>query len=504
MIDHIRLTNSGPLEAATLRNLGRINVISGPNNSGKSTLLQAFANPQTRGRGLHFNADAADTIANLTIQRTGWSGENHRLQENVAYRSVVRAVFADRTWYEDDAQSVTKELVEHIRNNSVLTHWHIDISAIVEHFRARFGAFPELALIPPKRVVELGASISTSETVKPTGAGLLNYLFYAKNQPVGDDHRKVYDRLSAAFTSISAGYSFDAFARAGNLVALQFSRAKGPWIEAEQCGLGLQDLLVLLYFSIEPKSQVLLIEEPESHIHPDMQRRLLLSFRNDTMKQYVLTTHSNIFLNNALVDRVFSTRFAGNIVLNDETVRASLLDDLGYSVADNLVSDLVVLVEGPSDVPVLEELFVKQGLYRTYEVKIWPLGGDIMDQVDLSVMSERYSVIALIDRDPKSAKIRLRFERKCKDLNIPVHRLARYSIENYFTVDALRSVFGGQIPVSVTTIDPSVKLEDQIGLNVKNNNRRVARAMQLSDLAGTDLEKFMQTVEKLCREAKTT
>jgi predicted ATPase/5S rRNA maturation endonuclease (ribonuclease M5) len=503
MIKDIRLSKYGPLEHAALTNLAKINVISGPNNSGKSTLLQALNSPEHRGRGSLFDIASADAISDVTIKDTGWAGAPDRVRENAAYRSVIRSIFAGSTWYEDDVKELTAELVKQFQANAHLSNWSMGVSSIMRLFRERFGAFPPTALIPPKRVLESSAALISTESVKQSGAGLLNFLFVAKNQSVGDDRRKLYDRISAAFNSISSGYRFDIFVRPENTIALQFSRGNGPWVEAEQRGLGLQDLLVLIYFAFEPKSQILLIEEPESHIHPDMQRRLLVSFKNDTDKQYLFSTHSNIFLNNALVDRVFSTRFAGTITVNDETARASLLDDLGYSVADNLVSDLVVLVEGPSDGAVLEELFVKQGLYRKYEVKIWPLGGDIMDQIDLSVMSERYKVIALIDRDPKSAKVRRRFERRCNDLSIPVHRLMRYSIENYFSVAALRTVFGAQIPALVTAIDLKVKLEDQIQINVKNNNRRLARAMSLSDISGTDLEAFLATVEKLCRDAQT-
>ena len=82
-----------------------------------------------------------------------------------------------------------------------------------------------------------------------------------------------------------------------------------------------------------------------------------------------------MFLNNTTTDRVLVTKYSNNKVLvSDATSRASLLDDLGYSVLDNLVSDLVILVEGPTDVPVIEELFVKMKLFEDYEIRIWPLG----------------------------------------------------------------------------------------------------------------------------------
>src|SRR5688572_10242690 len=94
-------------------------------------------------------------------------------------------------------------------------------------------------------------------------------------------------------------------------------------------------------------------------MHPDMQRRLLSFIRDATEKQFFITTHSNVFLNATLTDRVFFTTFDGRIHVDDATSRAIVLSDLGYSVNDNLLSDLVILVEGPSDVPAFREFLHK-------------------------------------------------------------------------------------------------------------------------------------------------
>src|SRR5262249_8347618 len=144
-----------------------------------------------------------------------------------------------------------------------------------------------------------------------------------------------------------------------------------PWIDAADCGMGLQDLIVILFFCVHPEYGVILIEEPESHLHPDMQRRLLSFLRESEAKQFFLSTHSNVFLNSTLVDRVFYTRFEESVQVDDATARAAILNDLGYAVTDNLVSDLVILVEGPSDTPVIEEFLAKLNLLRQYDIKVW-------------------------------------------------------------------------------------------------------------------------------------
>jgi AAA domain, putative AbiEii toxin, Type IV TA system len=273
-------------------------------------------------------------------------------------------------------------------------------------------------------------------------------------------------------------------------------------IGAEACGLGLQDLLVILFFSINRDYTIVLIEEPESHLHPDMQRKLLYFLREHTSKQFFLTTHSNVFLNDTLVDRVFFTRFEESVQVDDATARAAILNDLGYAVTDNLVSDLVILIEGPSDAPIIKEFLAKMDLPSSYDIKVWPLGGDIMDQLDLSVFVQSYNLIALIDNDPGSRSVRERFIENCIQYGIEIHKLDRYAIENYFSLRALKEVFHSQIPSTITTINPTTKLEEQIKINVKKNNRKLAEVMTLSEIEGTDLYTFFNKVAAICKANK--
>jgi hypothetical protein len=107
----------------------------------------------------------------------------------------------------------------------------------------------------------------------------------------------------------------------------------------------------------------------------------------------------------------------------------------------------------------------------------------------------------LVDKDPKSSRVRKRFVENCEKYGIPVTRLKRYSIENYFSVPALRQVFGSQIPASLHEIDPNIKVEDQIGLNPKKCNGKIARAMSLGEIKNTDLHEFLLEVKRKCEES---
>jgi predicted ATPase len=493
---NLRLQSAPVLHNAVLLNLGRVNVFCGRNNSGKSTLLNAIATSTARYAGATFGRSDQESITQRALLSTGWRGGASDAHLNLIFAGICERILRSRpVWFQNDDDEFANQVEAALRADNQLGRWAIERGGVAHAFRAQFAEHPQTVLLPPKRSLELSRPIAMGDNAQPDGTGILNFLFLAKNQPHNAAARLLYDSIASEFTSISGGYRFDVFARRENTIELQFAYGDRDWVHAGACGLGLQDLLIILYFGLA-SHPVVLIEEPESHLHPAMQRKLLSFLRERTDKQYFLTTHSNVFANNAFADRVFFTTFNGAIAVTDETSRAAILDDLGYSVTDNLLSDLVILVEGPTDTPVVEELLKKADLYGRFEIKIWPLGGDIMDQTDLSVFAEKYNMIALVDGDPGSSHVRKRFAENCSALGIPAHRLSRYSIENYFSMSALRAVFKGQVLESLDMLDPNLPVEQQLGFSVKKNNRKIVQAMALEDIANTDLATFLDEVRK--------
>jgi len=486
---NLRLRPHKGLQGADLMELRQINVICGPNNSGKTTVLECIASESLRSIGIEADPETPQRLARQSVLSAGWKDQSALDQK---YFGAVGDAWKTRSyWFAGESEELWKPIGSNWRRN--FGTWADPAQALKAHFERLFEPSTKSALVPPKRRLEITRKTNASETIQTDGAGLLNFLFTAKNQEESSRARKDYDRICDSFRNITQGFEFGVFLQHDTQIRLRFRRAGGEWVNAESCGLGLQDILVMLYFAISGDHDVVLIEEPENHLHPEIQRRLFSFIREETKRQFFLSTHSSVFLNTQLADHVFLCRFDKSVTVQNATSRAIVLSELGYSIADNLVSDVIVLCEGPTDKVVLEEFFTKLGLDRRINIKIWPLGGDIMTQLDLSVFSESYRVVALVDKDPGSSTIRRRFLEKCRDFKIECHRLERYALENYFSVRAMKAVIP-RFPNDIDKIDFDKPVAEQIGFQVKGNATRIAKEMQLDEIEGTDLFEFLEKI----------
>ena len=121
----------------------------------------------------------------------------------------------------------------------------------------------------------------------------------------------------------------------GTTVTIRFVDDPGKY-DLSQLSSGVKDILVLLaaiHFS--PRGSLLLIEEPENHLHPSAQKALAAILRETATadaKQTVLTTHSELFLEPFEPDQVvFIDRYEGRARASrlDETPILTVWDRLG-------------------------------------------------------------------------------------------------------------------------------------------------------------------------------
>jgi AAA15 family ATPase/GTPase len=496
MINYIKLKSYKGIESLELHDFGKINVICGKNNSGKSSILEGMADKKTFGIGKQVDGSVIQLFEPIANKFSTPSPDNSKKW----FRTLIDIlIYKNQIWYNSDIPELVRQIQQSMKQDDYLKQFQanvFDIDSLLNNFFETINNEYHPFLIPPKRSILFEKIINTDDPIKPEGEGILNKLFYLTNQDPNSIDYKTLISIENEFELITR-HNFKIILKKGNNIQLYFNNAKGEWIPAQNCGLGLSDILVIIGMTKLTNYDTYLIEEPENHLHAEYQKKLLNFFTRQEAKQFVLATHSSIFLDPNIADKIFFTEFDGVVKVSDVTSRSYIISSLGYSVSDNLSSDLIVLTEGPTDVPIIESLLIWKGLNLKFNIKFWPLGGDIMNSLDLDVIAENHKVFAVIDSDPQSQSIRDEFKKRCKEFGIECHQLERYSIENYLSINAIKEIFLNQVPPNFNELVHDKSVKEQIGFNIKSKNYKIIKRMALRDFENTDLLQICNRIEEI-------
>ena len=505
MIKYLSAKSHKALKHAQLNELGRINIICGRNNSGKTSLLEALCEKNKYGIGKTIKSNEEWLSELFRQQAEGYTSPAPRVSTEWFNQYIQNLANNNVIWFSDQIGDIITDIKKSKKGHRVLGNHNENIfhfETLLNNFFSKQISYYNPVLIPPKRRLEFKSNINMNQEITPSGDGIINKLFFLKNQDLESTNYGIYKKIYDTFQYITNS-KFNVVPNKENNIEL-FYQTDLDWIPADACGLGLTDILIIITVLNVFDNNIFFIEEPENHLHADFQKKLLFYLTSIKSKQFFLTTHSATFINTDIIDKIFYCNNNGEIKISDQTSKSEIINSLGYSVTDNLVADLIILLEGPSDIPVIKEMLKWVGVLPHHNIKYWPLGGDIMASLDLSVFAERKNVISLIDSDPGSSSQRTRFINNCKTNQIYCKKLKRYSIENYFTISALRETFSDQIPSKVKEIAPMQSVDSQIGFKAKNKtikskNSKIIQKMSLSDIEETDLMPFLNHIKKILK-----
>jgi predicted ATPase len=118
-------------------------------------------------------------------------------------------------------------------------------------------------------------------------------------------------------------------------------------------GTGIGQVLAIAYLLITSKTpQVMLIDEPQSFLHPGAVRKLIEILKRHPIHQYVISTHSPTIVTSAKPDTIILITHDGNeskiqhLDATDADQLRRYLDEIGASLADVFGADGIVWVEG--------------------------------------------------------------------------------------------------------------------------------------------------------------
>jgi predicted ATP-dependent endonuclease of OLD family len=175
-------------------------------------------------------------------------------------------------------------------------------------------------------------------------------------------------------------------------------------VTMDYLGSGFGRIFTILLYIFHPEYTVVMINEPEIHLHPAIIKKLLWAMKNSQAGQIFFTTHSPLFVTPSTLANLFRVSKDNkntNVYSLDEGCydHERLVQELNADNLEMFFADQVILVEGPSDQLLLRGL-VNCFYKGEKEIKIIQVYGksNISIYVDLLKIF-KIPFLIILDRD---------------------------------------------------------------------------------------------------------
>lgn len=509
MIERVRLLRYKGFEDFDLR-LGRQAVLVGPNNAGKTTLVQSLR--------------LAASLLRFARRRNAYEGFEDDVLEtyprNVLGYPIAHVGVRELSWYKDENlrhefRSEPTGLVVAFKSKACLrvvwpvnqpAFFYVDkapglvarTAAEVRKYVPTIGVVPTLLPVEEREEVLDAHYVWESIGTRRTSRHFRNQLYHTRDKSTASFESFVNFAI-ANTPEISSLSLRDVFAASTHELDLfVIETATGKEKEIYWLGDGLQIWLqVLLHIWINGDVETLILDEPDVFLHPDLQRRLV-TILDELDKQVVLATHAPEIVAEASKDAVVwvdrtrrrSRRAGEPAVLNK--LNAVLGSGFNLGLARALRSRVALFVEG-EDMKVLRNLARAVGaedLRNERGLAVIRLGGfsnwhqvEPFAWLSRELLGNTVKIYVLLDRDYRADATIEALQDALKGSDVQVHVWHRKELESYLLVpEAIARASGLEVDVAVGLLESTIQ-ELRVDAQASFMSRR-----QLDAKRGTDFK----------------
>lgn len=309
IIEQVKINSYKSIKQPMLLNLHKINIIIGQNNSGKSNILDA----------IQFSLQAQGKDSNIFYEKTD-------LDLKIAFSPEEQ-----HNWQLPEASGIfsQKNNLRELKFTRQTLPFNSALSKILS---------PQV-----KRLDE--AAFTNYHQVENDYRSLQNAPgFYMRFQESLKQH---FPKILASHNALDINYESDGLYEGDRRVTI------------DRLGSGFRRIFIMLLYIFHPHYQIVLLDEPETHLHPALQERLLWAMQNSDAGQIIFTTHSPLFVKPMTLPQVLRTvKEADSTKVYGISHAGSthsfynpqrLLQELNSDNLEMFFADEVIMVEGMSD-----------------------------------------------------------------------------------------------------------------------------------------------------------
>lgn len=363
LLKHININYFKDLDSIELKDCGNLNVIVGKNNSGKSTILHAIQ------------------MAELALNYVGWDQFQPKIntEDLFSNKGKIKIYLT----YMDDSKIQILPMNDNYKYRSIITprpNKNQKIKSILIQPSLSIGLIKRTRQ-SPKQVAEHIKRDEYSEV------NLLDILYmikyYSTRNQLGftsEDYNKLIDEIKHYFPEIE---NIESDRTEEDISTLNYEEY-GKKLDIIYSGTGLLHFLEILLKITVSKANIVLFDEPESALHPDLQRQFIEFLHHISKEkeiQFFLATHSQVLLNYVdlvTIYRITNKKGKREVVQISKDTAHTILSDLGLRASDIFNQDICILLEGQSDVIFFEHIIRKlyKEEFKNIAVAILQYGGD--------------------------------------------------------------------------------------------------------------------------------